>query len=495
MPSQVHAEILMNIAPHETRVALIENGLLQEVHIERDSERGLLGNIYKGKVVRVLPGMQAAFIDIGLEKAGFLHVSNIMPQRPEEEAEVDMSSKEADIRRWLYDGQEVLVQVIKDPLGTKGARLTTHLSVVSRYLVYMPDLKHIGVSLRLQDPEERDRLLKLVGDVLHQEHPEGYIVRTVAEGVSDDGIQADVKFLEKLWKSVSAKAKKTKKPGLVYEELPLKLRALRDLTSANVEKVLLDNEQACVELSKFSKELVPSVSDKLEFFRGGAQIFEMYGVEDELSKALMRKVLLKSGGHVIFDQTEAMTTIDVNTGHYVGARNLEETTFKTNLEAVQTIVRQLRLRNLGGIIIIDFIDMQSEDHQKTMLSALERALETDPAKTYVTEVSSLGLVSMTRKRTSESLEQKLCETCPHCQGRAKVKSTESVIFDIVRELRREANVYQASGFLILLSQSVYDAFQNEFSLLLGEFEAELNLPIKLQVEAHYVQEQFDVIFT
>lgn len=495
MPSQIHAEILMNIAPHETRVALIENGLLQEVHVERDTERGLLGNIYKGKVVRVLPGMQAAFVDIGLEKAGFLHVSNIMPYKEDEDAPVDMSSPEADIRRWLYDGQEILVQVIKDPLGTKGARLTTHLSVVSRYLVYMPDLKHVGVSLRLQDPEERDRLQKLVGDVLHQEHPEGYIVRTVAQGVSDEAIEADVLFLEKLWKSVSDKAKKTKKPGLVYEELPLKLRAIRDFASSNVEKVLVDNESACSELAKFSKEFVSSVADKLEFYRGGAQIFEMYGVEDELTKALVRKVLLKSGGHVIFDQTEAMTTIDVNTGHYVGVRNLEETTFKTNLEAVQTIARQLRLRNLGGIIIIDFIDMQSEDHQKMLLSALERTLESDPAKTFITEVSPLGLVSMTRKRTSESLEDKLCEACPQCQGRGKVKSRESVIFDIVRELKREAHVYEADGFLLLTSQSIYDALQNEFSLLLGELEADLNVPIKLQVEAHYVQEQFDVIFT
>jgi len=499
MSHLIHSEILINLTAYETRVALVENGLLQEIFVEREADKGLLGNIYKGKVTRVLPGMQAAFVDLGLEQAGFLHVSDLMPYKEEgsNTPEIDMNSKEADIRRWVYEGQELLVQVIKNSLGTKGPRLTTHLSVVSRYLVYMPDLKHIGISLRVQDVGERERLQKLIGDVLNQvldqKNPEGYIVRTVAEGVKDQPLSEDVLFLEKLWKSIKQKAAKTKKPGLIYEDLNLKYRALRDLASEDIEKVWIDDESSCIELAKFAKDFVPRLAEKIEFYRGAAPLFEMYGVEAEIQKALQRKVLLKSGGYVVFDQTEAMTTIDVNTGHFVGAKNLEETIFKTNLEATLIIGRQLRLRNLGGIIIIDFIDMSLPEHRDQVLSALSRVLERDPAKTFITEISSLGLVQMTRKRTQGSLEQHLCEPCPQCEGRGKVKTVESMIFDLYREILREASDYKAEGYLILISEDLLVGLQGEHALLLADLESKIGVPIKIQVEANYTREEYDII--
>ena len=495
MSHLIHSEILINLTAYETRVALVENGLLQEIFVEREADKGILGNIYRGKIIRVLPGMQAAFVDLGLEQAGFLHVSNLMPYKEEglNNVEIDMSSPDADIRRWVYEGQELLVQVIKNSLGTKGPRLTTHLSVVSRYLVYMPDLKHVGISLRVQDPDERERLQKLVGHVLHQENPEGYIVRTVAEGVKDQQLSEDVLFLEKLWKSIKQKAGKMRKPGLIYEDLNLKYRALRDLASEDIEKVWIDQESSCIELSKFAKDFVPNLSEKIEFYRGNAPLFEMYGVEAEIQKALQRKVLLKSGGSVIFDQTEAMTTIDVNTGHFVGAKNLEETIFKTNLEATLIIGRQLRLRNLGGIIIIDFIDMSVPEHREQVLSALARVLDRDPAKTFITEISSLGLVQMTRKRTQESLGQNLCEACPQCEGRGKVKTVESMIFDLYREVLREASDYKAEGYLILISEDVAVGLQGEHSLLLADLESRVGVPIKIQIEPNYTREQYDII--
>lgn len=488
------SEILINHSHPETRVALIENGFLQEIHLERVHERGLIGNIYKGKVTRVLPGMQAAFVDIGLEKAGFLHVSDVMTLRKDEQVQnIDLNSPEADIRRWLYEGQEVLVQVVKDPMGSKGARLSTHLSVLSRYLVYMPDLKHIGISLRLDDPEERERLQAVMAEALDVEVPEGYIVRTVAENATDAEIKRDIKFLKKLWKSVKHKAKKVKKTGLVFEDLPLYLRAVRDMVNDNIERVMIDDESSVDELHQFAKDFVPEIASKIELYQGESLIFELYGIEDELKKALKNRVSLKSGGYVVFDQTEAMTTIDVNTGNFVGSRNFEETFFKTNLEAAQTIARQLRLRNLGGIIIIDFIDMQEEDHKQQVLSTLEKVLAKDPAKTFITQVSSLGLVEMTRKRTYESLWQKLCEPCPQCEGRGRIKTIDSMVFDIMRELQREARAYDPDGFMVLASQKVIDSMMNEHSVFLGELETQIGVPIKLKTEPHFSQEQFDII--
>lgn len=492
MSGTTASELLINITPAETRVALVENGLLQEMQIERSHERGLVSNIYKGKVIRVLPGMQSAFVDIGLDKAGFLHVSDVITITKDNEA-IDLNAQEADIRRWLYEGQELLVQVIKDPIGSKGPRLSTHLSVVSRYLVHMPDLKHIGISLRLENEAERERIQQIMCEALGTDEPEGYIVRTIAEGVSDKEIKDDIAFLNKLWKRVKQQAKKAKKPGLVYEDLPLKFRAIRDFTHGQIERVRLDDANAIEALYQFAKDFVPHVADKLELYQGESLIFELYGVEDALENALSRQVLLKSGGHVIFDQTEAMTTIDVNTGHFVGNHNFEETIFKTNLEAIQIIGRQIRLRNLGGIIIIDFIDMAEEEHKQQVLSTLEKVLAKDPCKTFISEVTSLGLVQMTRKRTHQSLGHQLCEPCPACNGRGRVKTPDSMAFDIMREITREAQIYDPEGFMVIASPAVCDSLMNDNSAFLGELEANVGVPIQVKAEARYDREQFDIV--
>lgn len=488
-------ELLINCSAHETRIAIIENGVLQEVHIERPQNKGIVGNIYKGKVVRVLPGMQAAFVDIGLERAGFLHVADIIPYAVDGEEELDLSGPEADIRKWLQEGQDILVQVVKDPLGTKGARLTTHLSIASRFLVYMPDLDHIGVSLRLEDPLERDRLQKVMEEVLTQQAaPRGYIVRTVAEGRTHQDLHAEVTFLNRLWAGIMGNSDKAIAPAVVHEDLPLARRAIRDMVNENVETIRVDHEPIYQTLIKFAQEFVPGVHERIQYYASDRPIFDMYGVEDELQKALERKVPLKSGGYIVIDQTEAMTTIDVNTGGFVGTINLEETIFRTNLEAAQTIGRQLRLRNLGGIIIIDFIDMSEEEHKAQLITTFEKVLAQDYAKTMISDISPLGLVQMTRKRTQESLSQQLCEPCQHCGGRGYVKTMETITHEIFRGLVRDASFYEgANGLLLLASPTVINWLQEEGSEKLAELELQIQMPVKLNAEPHYLREQFDII--
>lgn len=593
------AELLINVTPTETRVALIENGVLQELFVERAKRRGLVGNVLKGRVSRVLPGMQAAFVDIGLERAAFLHVSDIaasprkcrfladdaVPLRDEsdskiapEEPLVSQAGFEAkpheNIAELLTEGDELLVQVIKDPIGTKGARLTTHVAIPSCYVVYMPtSADTVGVSQRIEDEGERQRLRLIVRNYLRQscvsgpevatsERPEsavaalrsqgkmlperlseppsslppvmvlpswstgtrtqgevhhgaavaevasptptstrtqfpavpgGYIVRTAAEHASEHVLRADMIFLQKLWQSILERAASKAAPCLVHEELPLVIRTMRELIGAELEEVRIDAYDVYQRVIDFTRRFIPEAAFRIKHYVGERPIFDLYGVEDEIQKALERKVHLKSGGYLIIDQTEAMTTIDVNTGAYVGHRNLEETIFKTNLEATQAIARQLRLRNLGGIIIIDFIDMVSEDHKRQVLRALEKYLERDHTKTHISEVSSLGLVQMTRKRTRESLEHILCGVCPTCSGRGSVKTPETVCYEIFREIMREARQYDAAKLLVLASQEVIDALVDEESSAFAELEALIGKPIKLQVEALYTQEQFDVV--
>ncbi|TNF66435.1 MAG: ribonuclease G [Gammaproteobacteria bacterium] len=489
----MRAEILMNVAPYETRVAIIENGVFQEVHIERENQRGLVGNIYKGKITRVLPGMQAAFVDIGLERSGFLHVSDVMPFCSDESDIIDLNSSEADVRNWLRDGQEVLVQVMKDPLGTKGARLTSHLSLASRFLVYMPDLDHIGISLRIEDEAERERLQDVMKEALDLEEPRGFIVRTAADGEVANDLNRDISFLQRLWQDILAMAQTVTTPGLVYEDLPLDIRTLRDYVNDNVDKVRVDNLDTFSRLCHFADKFVPGVRERLSYYAGEDPIFDMYGIEEELSRALDRRVSLKSGGYLIIDQTEAMTTIDVNTGGYVGMINLEETIFKTNLEAAKAIGRQLRLRNLGGIIIIDFIDMTDQEHREKVIEALESALARDYAKTKFTQLSELGLVEMTRKRTQESLAQYLCEPCPVCESRGSIKTVQTVSYEIFREIQREARAYAADGFLIVASPGVIELLMNDESMGLGELELRVGKPIKLQAETSYPQAQYDIV--
>ncbi|MDH5178803.1 MAG: ribonuclease G [Gammaproteobacteria bacterium] len=484
-------ELLINITPQETRVAFVENGVLQEVHIERALKRGLVGNIYKGKVSRILPGMQAAFIEVGLDRTAFLHASDIIHSTTESGV---VENKPVDnIINLLRESQEIIVQVIKDPMGSKGARLTTQLSIPSRYLVFLSGSEHIGVSQKIESEQERERLKEIVTRLIPEYAQGGYIVRTVAEGVTETEIRNDMHFLQKLWNNIQENAGSSRAASLIHEDLPLVMRTMRDLGNSEIEKIRIDSRETYEKVKKFAGKFIAHLAHSVEHYPGERPIFDLYGIEDEIRKALERKVQLKSGGYLIIDQTEAMTTIDVNTGAFVGHRNLEETIFKTNLEASQAIVRQLRLRNLGGIIIIDFIDMIDPEHRRQVIRALEKNLEKDHAKTQISEVSSLGLVEMTRKRTRESLEHILCKPCPACNGRGSLLSAETVCYEIFREIMREARQFDAQQLLVLASQTVVDMLVDEESTSLAELEEFIGKPIKLQVESEYTQEQFDVV--
>jgi ribonuclease G len=489
----ISKEILINVTPQETRVAILENGMLHEMYVERSRSRGIVGNVYRGKVARVLPGMEAAFIEIGLERAAFLHVSDVAGYKKQSNnANLNEHVSNPQIGELLKEGQDISVQVIKDPLGTKGARLTTNITIPSRYLVFMPNSDNIGVSSRIDSEEERERLRNLLLSQKDLAKSAGYIIRTAAEVATDESIASDIKYLNKQWKNIQ-NAENIEAGKVVHKDLPLYLRALRDMVDDDLEQIRVDSRETFCSMLEFSESYVPEIADRIAHYPGERPIFDLHGVEDEIQKGLERKVHLKSGGYLIIDQTEAMTTIDVNTGAYVGSRNLEETIFKTNLEAAQGIARQLRLRNLGGIIILDFIDMNEEEHKRQVMRALEKALDKDHARTHISEVSTLGLVEMTRKRTRESLEHVLCGTCPTCEGRGTIKTAETVCYEIFREILREARQFDAKELLVLAAQEVVDLLVDEESGSLAELESFINIPIRFQVEALYTQEQFDVV--
>jgi len=502
-------ELLINVTPQETRVALVENGVLQEVHIERIRSKGIVGNIYKGKVVRILPGMQAAFIDAGLERTAFLHAADIVGRAPAASAadtDADPAAdpvKEAatpqptpEIRELLHDGQSVVVQVVKDPIGGKGARLTTQITIPSRHLVFVPDSTHVGVSQRIVNPEERERLRACVSELI-EEMPGvgGFIVRTVAEGADKDELKSDLQFLRRVWAKIESARAEARGVSLIHEDIPLSMRTMRDLVGDAIEKVRIDSRENFDKAKKFAEELIPEVADCIEYYPGERPIFDLFSVEDEIQRALRHDVPLKSGGYLIIDQTEAMTTVDVNTGAFVGRRNLEETLFKTNLEAAQAIARQLRLRNLGGIVIIDFIDMTDAEHRRQVMRALEKAMSRDRVKSFITEMSSLGLVEITRKRTRESLERSLTEPCPICEGRGVLKTPETVCYEIFREILRLVRQYDANEILVLASQLVVDVLLEEESTSLADLQEFMGKPIRLQVEPTYHQELYDIVPT
>lgn len=486
-------EILVNIGAQETRVALVENGAAQEVYIQRASRHGLTGNIYKGRVQRVLPGMQAAFVEIGLERTAFLHVADMVASCLAEPGVPPPA--EPSITQLLHEGQEVLVQVLKDPMGSKGARLTTLLSVPSRYLVMLPFEPQVGVSARIEDESERARL-KSALEVIQKEHAPGFgvIARTAAQSAEPEALANDLRFLRRLWTAVSEQAQAAKPGELVHGDLPLSMRTLRDLLGAEVQRVRVDDDEEFRRLRQFGMDFLGErAAAKVEYYDDRAPIFDLYGVEDDISRALQKRVELKSGGHLVIEQTEAMTTVDVNTGAFTGSRNLEETILKTNLEAAQAIARQLRLRNLGGIIILDFIDMKSEDHRAQVMRALERALADDPARTQLYPFSALGLIEMTRKRSRESLGHILCEPCAACGGRGVVKTVEAVCHEIAREVQRAARQFEAKSFLVLAAPNVVQRLLEDQPLGLAELEASLNRPIRLQAESGYGQETYDVV--
>ncbi|KOR30368.1 ribonuclease G [Achromatium sp. WMS2] len=479
-------ELLINATTPEVRVAIIEQGVVQEIFIERSTRRGLVGNIYNGKVCRVLPGMQASFVDIGLDRAAFLHISDINPS--------NVGASNDQIQGLVKDDDVVIVQVVKDPLGTKGARLTTNISISSRYLVFMPGMHgSSGVSQKIESEQERLRLRNVLTNfVVSTGSRGGFIARTAAEAVNEELLRGDMNFLIRLWANI-LDSSQNQDIKLLHEDLPLPLRALRDLVGPETERIRIDSSLHFDKARSFIDTFIPELAPRLEHYVGERPLFDLYHVEDEIAKALQRKVQLKSGGYLIVDQTEAMTTIDVNTGAFVGHRNLEETTFKTNLEAAQAICRQLRLRNLGGIIIIDFIDMVDLEHKNQVIKVLEKCLSLDHAQTQVSKVSAMGLVEMTRKRTRESLEHVLCEPCSCCLGRGFVKTPETTCYEIFREIQQEASQFDVESLLVLASPEVIERLVDEESSHLAELEEAIGKPIRLQAEALYTQEQFDVV--
>jgi ribonuclease G len=479
-------EILINVSPQETRVAVIEHGVTQELHIERALARGLVGNIYMGRVIRVLPGMQSAFIDIGGERAAFLHVADIWGNRQN-------GSAGAPIERLLTEGQNLMVQVVKDPIGSKGARLSTQISVAGRFLVYLPQESHIGISQRIEDEEERQHLREKLQQLLPPEEKGGFIIRTMAEAASDAELGSDVAYLRKLWAGIQEKAQTAQSLTLLYQDLYLSLRVLRDFVHEETSRILVDTRETYEAMREFAREFTPMFMDRIHCYEGERPLLDLYGVEDEIEKALARRVDLKSGGYLIIDQTEALTTVDVNTGGFVGGRSFDDTIFKTNLEAAQVIARQLRMRNLGGIIIIDFIDMDSEEHKNAVLNEFRKALVRDRTRMTVNGFTQLGLVEMTRKRTRESLAHVLCEPCPVCEGRGELKTAQTVCYQVLRELLREARQFNAREFRILASQQVIDMFLDEESQSLAMLSDLIGKPVSLQVETAYNQEQFDIV--
>ena len=478
-------DILINWAPQETRVAVVENGAVQELHIERTLERGLVGNVYLGKVVRVLPGMQSAFIDIGLERAAFLHVADLNPG-PKTDAPL------VPIERQVFEGQTLTVQVIKDAIGTKGARLSTQVSIAGRMLVFLPHDNHIGISQKIGSAELRESLRARV-TALAAEGGGGFILRTNAEEAGDEELADDIAYLRRTWATIRERAMKQPPGTLLHQDLTLVERVLRDLANEHTASIRIDSRMQFQAMQRFGSEYTPSSVGKLEHYRGERPIFDLFGIEEEIQRALARRVELKSGGYLIIDQTEALTTIDVNTGGFVGARNFDDTIFKTNLEAAGAMARQLRLRNLGGIIIADFIDMTNEAHQQAVLAELKKQLARDRTRTTVSGFTQLGLVEMTRKRTRESLAHMLCEPCPTCQGRGQVKTARSVCYDILREILREARQFSPKEFRVVASAAVVEMLLDEESVHLAGLSEFIGKPISLSAEAGMNPEQYDIV--
>ena len=483
-------EFLINFSPQETRVALMQQGAVQELHIERTASRGIVGNIYLGQVVRVLPGMQSTFIDIGLERTAFLHVADIWEER---HGNGGTNDSPRPIEKILSEGQQLLVQVLKDPLGTKGARLTTQISIAGRLLVYLPQEKHIGISQRIEGEAAREMLRAKIQEILPADEPGGFIVRTMAESAASDELRADIAYLRRLWAEIKNRAANAQPPSLLHHDLTLAQRLLRDLVTPETTRVVIDSRENFQKLSAFAQEFMPQVAGLLQHYTGERPRFDLFGVEDEIQKALARRVELKSGGYLIIDQTEAMTTIDVNTGGFVGLKNFDDTIFKTNLEAAQTIARQLRLRNLGGIIVADFIDMENEEHKSAVLAELNKMLALDRTRISVNGFTALGLVEMTRKRTRESLAHILCEPCPTCGGRGEVKTARTTCYELLRELLREARQFNAREYRVLAAPAVTDLFMDEESQALAMLSDFIGKTISVQAESGYGQEQYDIV--
>ncbi len=494
-------ELVISTTSHETRVALLEGGHIAELYIERERERGIVGNIYKGRVIRVLPGMQAAFVDIGLEKAAFLYVADVLDVMEQVERRVEGDTEPAGeeeselpplppIEDLLKEGQELLVQISKEPIGTKGARITSHISLPGRHLVYMPTVDHVGISRRIECEEERERLRSVVEEI--RSPGTGFIVRTVSEGKSEEDLRHDMSFLVGLWENISRGLDQISAPELVHSDLDVTSKVLRDILTEDVQKIVVDNQEEYEKIVRFLRTFMPRLNYCIELYKGDEPIFDAYGLEVEISRALGRKVWLKSGGSIIIEQTEALTAVDVNTGRYVGKHNLEDTILKTNLEAVKEIAFQLRLRNIGGLIIIDFIDMEKEAHREKVHAALEEALKNDKNKTNILKISELGLVEMTRKRVRESIGRTLCEPCPYCEGKGYVKGKLTVIYEILRELHREMKDLPAGHVTLLAHPEIAGLLIDEERAGLDEVEERYGRPVSIQPRPGFHIEQFEI---
>jgi ribonuclease G len=480
----VKPEIMINVGFGETRVALLEDGAVQELFVERPDDRTLVGRVYRGSVQRVLPGMQAAFVDIGLARTGFLHIDDIQ-QHPDRD--------ETDIRRLISAGDDIIVQVAKDPIGSKGARLTTNLSLPSRYLVFMPNSSGIGISARIADEAERERLREVLLPSIAAGHGGGFIVRTAAEGAAGQALRDDISYLDRLWRQLAAAIPAAQPGQLLHSEPSLGVRVLRDECAHGVGRVIVDNEAEYARVSEFLHTFMPADAGKAEYYSDPRPLFAVHQVEEEIARALERQVPLRSGGYLVIDQLEAMSTIDVNTGGFTGHRDLEDTIYRTNIEAAAAVARQIRLRNLGGIIIVDFIDMLEEAHRQNVLEALSAAMAGDRARCRVTGLSPLGLVEMSRKRTRESLQRQLCDPCPTCEGRGVVRSVATVCQEIFREVLRQGRQTQGREILVLAHRDVLDRLLEEDAAVVRELEAAIGRPLRLQVEALYAPDQFDLV--
>jgi ribonuclease G len=500
-------EIFINSTPQESRVAIMEDGLLAEFLIERKEEMGIAGNIYKGKVVRVLPGMQAAFVDIGMDKAGFLHASDFF-EVPEdvqliaaaaegEEVEEEETPKRPPphrrmpLEKRLSRNDDILVQVAKDPLGTKGARVTSHISLPGRYMVFMPGTNHIGISRRIESEEERKRL-KEIAQNLGTAHG-GFILRTACEGRSNREIQRDLAFLARLWKGIQKKAASATAPALIHQDLDAITRTLRDFFNPDTEQVVIDSPKDYKRIVDFVRHFMPRLKPRIVLYEDEEPLFDRHGIEDKIAKALERRVWLRSGGYIIIERTEALTAIDVNTGRFVGKRSQEETILKTNMEAVQEVVRQLRLRNVGGIIIIDFIDMEKEVNRKKVYDALKEALKKDKARTNILKISELGLIEMTRQRTRESLENQLLAPCPHCDGRGRVKSPVTVAYDILRAIKKQrTGIENGKNVIVRMHPDIANFLYDDRSKSLENLENEIDHKVIIKVSAELRHEQYEI---
>ncbi len=513
------AELIINSNAFETRVALVENGQVAELYVERSSDRGIAGNVYRGRVVRVLPGMQAAFVDINLDKAAFLYVSDIYrPMGDVEQAllsscETESGDEKEDedtenggreygglnfrpsyngipIEDRLQEGQDILVQVAKEPIGSKGARITTHITLPGRNLVFMPTMDHVGVSRRIEDENERKRLREIMCEIKPPYC--GFIVRTVAEGAEREKLQSESDFVVKLWQSIQRRSENAPVPSVIYQELDITLRAVRDLFTKEVDRLVIDSEAEYRKILNFTETFMPSLQNEVELYEGDEPIFDAYGIEMEIQRALSKKIWLKSGGYIVIESTEALTAIDVNTGRYVGKRNLEETILKTNLEAVKEIAYQLRLRNLGGIIIIDFIDMEKEANREKVWNALRDATYKDKSKSNILHMSELGLIEMTRKRTKESIGQVLCEPCSYCDGEGYLKSKQTVCYEVLRELERQRKDFYGRNVLVMAHPEVAAMFCDEERAALERVEERMHALVSVKADSNLHLENYDI---